>query len=216
MPGCDLRRVRKQGLEIRVHELPGPLRGLFLPRLILKDRGREHYPIPGIDPVVSHEPGHFPENVDELILYYASRPSRISYPAVSPHLCIHIELLSKLAPDVASCNKSRMHSHWLDVEARFSREDSVRRVSAGRGRRSRCPPGRLGPSTARRPDRDRRRWRPEPGASPPPPPDRHRRTASRRDGRGSTMSFHRARGEAPDTGRHPWPSGASHDGRSPR
>jgi hypothetical protein len=36
---CDLGRVRKQWLEIRVHELPGPFRRFFLPRFVLKDRG---------------------------------------------------------------------------------------------------------------------------------------------------------------------------------
>ncbi len=36
---CDLGRIRKQWLEIRVHELPGPLGRLFLPWFILKNRG---------------------------------------------------------------------------------------------------------------------------------------------------------------------------------
>ena len=39
MSSCDLGWVRKQWLEIRVHELPGPFRRFFLPRFILKDRG---------------------------------------------------------------------------------------------------------------------------------------------------------------------------------
>jgi hypothetical protein len=39
MSSCDLRWVRKQWLEIRVHELPGPFRRFLLPGFILKDRG---------------------------------------------------------------------------------------------------------------------------------------------------------------------------------
>jgi hypothetical protein len=39
MSSCDLGWVRKQWLEIRVHELPGPFRRFFLPRFVLEDRG---------------------------------------------------------------------------------------------------------------------------------------------------------------------------------
>src|SRR5829696_5789122 len=81
-------------------------------------------------------------------------------------------------------------------------------LSPDPARRTRSPPDRPEPSTARPPDRRRHWWRPEPAAEPPPPPDRPPGTAPGRDGTGSTSSSRRAREGVPDTARHPWPTAA--------
>src|SRR5215216_5581729 len=61
--------------------------------------------------------------------------------------------------------------------ARRPAPGSTTTLSPDPARRTRSPPDRPEPSTARPPDRRRRRWRPEPAAEPPPPPDRPPGTA---------------------------------------
>src|SRR5215217_1124697 len=41
------------------HEISSPPVRLLLGVLVLKDAGRNHYALPGVDHVVSHESGHF-------------------------------------------------------------------------------------------------------------------------------------------------------------
>src|SRR5215217_4068106 len=97
-----------------------------------------------------------------------------------------------------------------------SHPGSTTTLSPDPARRTRSPPDRPAPSTARPPVRRRHRWRPAPAAEPPPPPDRLPGTAPGRDETGSTRSARRAREPTPDTARHPWPTAAGHGRRSPR
>src|SRR5215217_221324 len=59
------------------HEISSPPVRLLLSVLVLKDAGRNHYAIPGVDHVVSHESGHFADDGYKALIHQARCLARV-------------------------------------------------------------------------------------------------------------------------------------------
>src|SRR5215212_7724946 len=89
LSGCDLRWVRDQRGYMLCREISSlPVR-LLLSLLVLKDAGRNHYAIPGVDPVVSHESRHFADHGQELLLHVPRHLFRVGHTLVAPYRSVH-------------------------------------------------------------------------------------------------------------------------------
>src|SRR5829696_2535342 len=71
------------------HELPSPPVRLLLSILVLKDAGRNHYPVPGVDKVVSHESGHFADDGYKALLHVPPHLARVGHALVAPYRSVH-------------------------------------------------------------------------------------------------------------------------------
>src|SRR5215213_5974457 len=89
LAGCDLRWVRRQGSYILRHELPSLPARLLLSLLVLKDAGSNHYALPGVDPVVSHEPWHFADDGQEVLLHLPRHLFRVGHTLEAPYRSVH-------------------------------------------------------------------------------------------------------------------------------
>src|ERR687889_651112 len=89
LSGCDLRWVRDQRGYMLCHELSSLPARLLLSLLVLKDAGRNHYALPGVYPVVSHEPRHFAEDGQELLLRVPGHLLRVGHALVAPYRSVH-------------------------------------------------------------------------------------------------------------------------------
>src|SRR5919112_4056344 len=89
LTGCDLRWVRDQRGYMLCREISSPPVRLLLSLLVLKDAGRNHYAVPGVDPVVSHEPRHFADHGQELLLHVPRHLFRVGHTLVAPYRSVH-------------------------------------------------------------------------------------------------------------------------------
>src|SRR5215208_4279880 len=71
------------------HEISCPPVRLLLCLLVFKDAGRNHYAIPGVDHVVSHESGHFADDGQELLLRVPGHLLRVGHALVAPYRNVH-------------------------------------------------------------------------------------------------------------------------------
>src|ERR687889_2634566 len=71
------------------HEISSPPVRLLLSILVLKDAGRNHYPVPGVDKVVSHESGHFADDGYKALLHLAPYLARVGHALVAPYRSVH-------------------------------------------------------------------------------------------------------------------------------
>src|ERR687889_875260 len=71
------------------HELSSPPVRLLLSLLVLKDAGRNHYPVPGVDKVVSHESRHFADDGYKALLHLARYLARVAHALVAPYRSVH-------------------------------------------------------------------------------------------------------------------------------
>src|SRR5215212_8689621 len=71
------------------HEISSPPVGLLLSVLVLKDAGRNHYAIPGVDHVVSHETWHFADDGYKALIHQARCLARVGHPLVAPYRNVH-------------------------------------------------------------------------------------------------------------------------------
>src|SRR5215208_5717180 len=71
------------------HELSSPPVRLLLSVLVLKDAGRNHHPVPGVDPVVSHEPRHFADDGYKALIHQAPCLARVGHAVVAPYRNVH-------------------------------------------------------------------------------------------------------------------------------
>src|SRR5215204_7451156 len=62
---------------------------LLLSLLVLKDAGRNHYALPGVDPVVSHESRHFADEGQEVLLHLPRHLFRVGHTLVAPYRSVH-------------------------------------------------------------------------------------------------------------------------------
>src|SRR5215208_4643199 len=71
------------------HELSSlPVR-LLLSVLVLKDAGRNHYALPGVDAVVSHESRHFADDGYKALIHQAPCLARVGHALVAPYRSVH-------------------------------------------------------------------------------------------------------------------------------
>src|ERR687898_1556354 len=71
------------------HELSSPPVRLLLSVLVLKDAGRNHHPVPGVDPVVSHESGDFANDGYKALLHLAPCLARVAHALIPPYRSVH-------------------------------------------------------------------------------------------------------------------------------
>src|SRR5215204_3024796 len=71
------------------HELSSPPVRLLLIGLVLKDAGRNHYAVPSVDPVVSHETRDFADDGHEALLYQAPCLARVGHALVPTYRSVH-------------------------------------------------------------------------------------------------------------------------------
>src|SRR5688500_20356803 len=74
------------------HELSCHKGGLLLSVLMLEDAGCNHYPVPGVDKVVSHESWHFADDGHKAFLAHLGHLLGVSYALVAPHCSVHSSL----------------------------------------------------------------------------------------------------------------------------
>src|SRR5215204_6123315 len=74
------------------HKLSCPKGRLLLSCLMLKDAGCNHYPVPGVDQVVSHKSRHFADDGHEAFLAHLGHLLGVSDALVAPHCCVHSSL----------------------------------------------------------------------------------------------------------------------------
>src|ERR687894_744712 len=102
---CDLGWVREQrGFTLR-HELSSPPVRLLLSLLVLKDAGRNHYAVPGVDKVESHEPWHFADHGQELLLHVPRHLARVGHTLVAPYRSVH-SFCTTSFPALSFCTES--------------------------------------------------------------------------------------------------------------
>src|SRR5215212_3057578 len=89
LTGCDLGWVREQGRFMLLHELSCPKGRLLLSVLMLKDADCNHYAVPGVDQVVSHESRHFANDGHKALLAQLGYLLRVSHALVSAHCNVH-------------------------------------------------------------------------------------------------------------------------------
>src|SRR5215212_8923128 len=70
-------------------ELPSPPVRLLLSLLVLKDAGRNHYSVPGVDHVVSYESGHFADDGYKALLHQAPCLARVGHTLIPPNRSVH-------------------------------------------------------------------------------------------------------------------------------
>src|SRR5918998_5910143 len=87
--GRDLGGVRRQGGYMLRRELSSLPARLLLGVLVLEDAGRNHYPVPGVDRVVSHESGHFADTGQEVLLHLPRHLFGIGHTLVAPYRSVH-------------------------------------------------------------------------------------------------------------------------------
>src|ERR671921_966523 len=103
-----------------LHELSSHKVRLLLSVLMLKDAGRNHYAIPGVDPIVSDEPRYFADEGHKALLDQLPRLLRVGNTIVSAHCNVHSSSLppshrgrgdqprqSANVPSVKSCKGRR-------------------------------------------------------------------------------------------------------------
>src|SRR5215218_307637 len=61
------------------HELSRPEGRFLLSSLMLKDAGRNHYSVPGVDQVVSHESGHFADDGYKALIHLPPHLARVGH-----------------------------------------------------------------------------------------------------------------------------------------
>src|SRR5829696_9323726 len=71
------------------HQLSCPIGGLLLSVLMLKDANPNHYPVPGVDCVVSHESRQFTDDGHKVLLGHLRHPLRVGNILVSAHCNVH-------------------------------------------------------------------------------------------------------------------------------
>src|SRR5215217_2875818 len=67
------------------HELSCPPVRLLLGVLVLKDPGRNHYAIPGVDKVVSHVSGDFADDGYKALIHQARCLARVAHALIPPY-----------------------------------------------------------------------------------------------------------------------------------
>src|SRR5215211_1350028 len=67
------------------HELSSPPVRLLLGVLVLKDAGRNHYALPGVDKVESHESWHFADDRHKALLHQARCLARVGHALIPPY-----------------------------------------------------------------------------------------------------------------------------------
>src|SRR5918997_2093882 len=67
------------------HELSSPPVRLFLSVFVLIDAGRNHHPVSGVDPVVSHESGYFADDGYKALLHQARCLARVGHALIPPY-----------------------------------------------------------------------------------------------------------------------------------
>src|SRR5829696_5827069 len=71
------------------HKLSCPIGGLLLSCLMLENAGRNHYPVPGVDKVVSHESRHFADDGYKALIHQAPYLARVGHALVAPYRNVH-------------------------------------------------------------------------------------------------------------------------------
>ena len=71
------------------HQLSCPIGGLLLSVLMLKDANPNHYPVPGVECVVSHESRQFTDDGNKVLLGHLRHPLRVGNTLVSAHCNVH-------------------------------------------------------------------------------------------------------------------------------
>src|SRR5215207_10818885 len=71
------------------HQLSCPIGGLLLSVLMLKDANPDHYPVPGVECVVSHESRQFTDDGHKVLLGHLGHPLRVGNTLVSAHCNVH-------------------------------------------------------------------------------------------------------------------------------
>src|SRR5215208_2150680 len=71
------------------HQLSCPIGGLLLSVLWLKDANPNHYAVPGVDCVVSHESWQFTDDGHKVLLGHLRHPLRVGNTLVSAHCNVH-------------------------------------------------------------------------------------------------------------------------------
>src|SRR5215208_561469 len=72
-----------------LHELSCPIGGLLLSILMLKDANPNHYPVAGVECVVSHESRQFTDDGHKVLLGHLGHPLRVGNILVSAHCNVH-------------------------------------------------------------------------------------------------------------------------------
>src|SRR5919202_2507381 len=70
-------------------ELSSPPVRLLLSLFVLKDAGRNHHPVPGVDKVVSYESGHFADDGYKALLHQARYLAGVGHALVAPYRNVH-------------------------------------------------------------------------------------------------------------------------------
>src|ERR687890_2536325 len=71
------------------HELSCHKVRLLLSVLMLKDAGRNHNPVAGVDPIVSDEPRYFADEGHEALIDNPPRFARVGHTLVAPYRNVH-------------------------------------------------------------------------------------------------------------------------------
>src|ERR671916_3424434 len=71
------------------HERSSPKVRLLLSVLVLKDAGRNHYALPGVDPVVSHESRDFADDGYKALIHQARCLARVGHALIPPYRNVH-------------------------------------------------------------------------------------------------------------------------------
>src|SRR5215218_11277521 len=71
------------------HEISSPPVRLLLGVLVLKDAGRNHYAVSGVDPVVSHESEHFADDGYKALIHQARCLARVGHALIPPYRNVH-------------------------------------------------------------------------------------------------------------------------------
>src|SRR5918994_2344131 len=70
-------------------QLSCPIGGLLLGVLMLEDADPNHYPVPGVEGVVSHESRQFTDDGHKVLLGHLGHPLRVGNALVSAHCNVH-------------------------------------------------------------------------------------------------------------------------------
>src|ERR687898_1132611 len=94
-------------------QLSCPIGGLLLGVLMLEDADPNHYPVPGVEGVVSHESRQFTDDGHKVLLGHLGHPLRVGNTLVSAHCNVHsfspppkLDFSHLGAPQSASANGS--------------------------------------------------------------------------------------------------------------
>src|SRR5215203_782706 len=72
-----------------LHKLSSHKGRLLLSLLMLKDANPDHYAVPGVECVVSHESLQFADDGHEAFLGHLGHPLRVTHALVAPHCNVH-------------------------------------------------------------------------------------------------------------------------------